>query len=160
MLRTHYRQPIDWTLSSLDESHKIIWQWYSALDGVTPSTTSPRSVVDALSDDLNAPRAIAELHRLHTDGQMPELLAALRFLGFSGSRDRIARIGDAAFAAHGTSTFTGIGEAIEARSAARKARNFKEADRIRDALSAMGIQLKDSKDPATGEIVTTWEVKR
>jgi cysteinyl-tRNA synthetase len=91
---------------------------------------------------------------------MPELLAALRFLGFSGSRDRIARIGDAAFAAHGTSTFTGIGEAIEARSAARKARNFKEADRIRDALSAMGIQLKDSKDPATGEIVTTWEVKR
>jgi cysteinyl-tRNA synthetase len=49
---------------------------------------------------------------------------------------------------------------IAARNAARKARNFKEADRIRDELSAMGIQLKDSKDPATGEIVTTWEVKR
>ncbi len=46
------------------------------------------------------------------------------------------------------------------RNAARKAKNFKEADRIRDELSAMGIQLKDSKDPATGEIVTTWEVKR
>ena len=37
-------------------------------------------------------------------------------------------------------------------------RNFKEADRIRDELSGMGIQLKDAKDPATGEIVTTWEV--
>ncbi len=49
---------------------------------------------------------------------------------------------------------------INARNAARRARNFKEADRIRDELSAMGIQLKDSKDPATGEIVTTWEVKR
>jgi cysteinyl-tRNA synthetase len=35
-----------------------------------------------------------------------------------------------------------------------------EADRIRDELSAMGIQLKDAKDPATGETVTTWEVKR
>jgi cysteinyl-tRNA synthetase len=49
---------------------------------------------------------------------------------------------------------------IAARNAVRKAKNFKEADRIRDELSAMGVQLKDSKDPKTGEIVTTWEVKR
>ena len=48
---------------------------------------------------------------------------------------------------------------IAARNAARKAKNFKEADRIRDELAAMGIQLKDAKDPATGEIVTTWEVR-
>ena len=49
---------------------------------------------------------------------------------------------------------------IVGRSAARKAKNFKEADRIRDELTAMGVQLKDAKDPATGEIVTSWEVKR
>ena len=43
---------------------------------------------------------------------------------------------------------------------ARKAKDFAEADRIRAELDAMGIALKDSKDPATGELVTTWEVKR
>ncbi len=49
---------------------------------------------------------------------------------------------------------------IVERVAARKAKNFKEADRIRDELAAMGIALKDAKDPKTGEIVTTWEVAR
>jgi cysteinyl-tRNA synthetase len=49
---------------------------------------------------------------------------------------------------------------IEARHAARKAKNFAEADRIRDELAAMGIELKDAKDPKTGELVTTWEVAR
>jgi cysteinyl-tRNA synthetase len=49
---------------------------------------------------------------------------------------------------------------IAARLAARRAKDFAESDRIRDELAAMGIQLKDGKDPATGEPVTTWEVKR
>jgi cysteinyl-tRNA synthetase len=53
-----------------------------------------------------------------------------------------------------------IDSLVSQRYAARKAKNFKEADRIRDELAGMGIQLKDSKDPATGEIRTTWEVKR
>ena len=49
---------------------------------------------------------------------------------------------------------------IAARAAARKAKDFAEADRIRAELDAMGIALKDAKDPATGELVTTWQVKR
>ena len=49
---------------------------------------------------------------------------------------------------------------IAARYAARKAKNFKEADRIRDELAAMGIQLKDARIQEPGEITTTWEVKR
>jgi cysteinyl-tRNA synthetase len=49
---------------------------------------------------------------------------------------------------------------INARLAARKAKNWAESDRIRDELAAMGIQLKDGKDTATGDAITTWEVKR
>jgi len=53
-----------------------------------------------------------------------------------------------------------LNERIEARNEARKAKNFAEADRIRDELKEMGIQLKDSRDPETGEITTTWEIAR
>ena len=53
-----------------------------------------------------------------------------------------------------------VRERIEARLAARKAKNWAEADRIRDELVAMGITLKDAKNPATGEIETTWEIAR
>ena len=52
-----------------------------------------------------------------------------------------------------------VAELVAARLAARKAKNFAEGDRIRDDLAAMGIALKDGKDPATGEPVTTWEVR-
>jgi cysteinyl-tRNA synthetase len=53
-----------------------------------------------------------------------------------------------------------ISEQIAARLAFIRDKNWAEADRIRDELLAQGIQLKDGKDPVTGERVTTWEVKR
>jgi cysteinyl-tRNA synthetase len=57
-----------------------------------------------------------------------------------------------------------VASAVDALVAMRlemlKAKNFTEADKIREDLAAKGIQLKDGKDPATGERVTTWEVRR
>ena len=50
-----------------------------------------------------------------------------------------------------------IQAAIDARQRARKERNFKESDRIRDELAAMGVAIKDGKD-ADGKPVTTWEI--
>jgi cysteinyl-tRNA synthetase len=55
---------------------------------------------------------------------------------------------------------TEANDAIRERLAFIAAKNWPEADKIRDELLAKGIQLKDGKDPETGERVTTWEVKR
>jgi cysteinyl-tRNA synthetase len=109
-------------------------------------------------DDLNTPKAIAEMHKLHSAGQWGGLRAVLSFLGFSGDRANIKRhtIVDIPVAR----IQVPVSELVEARNAARAAKNFKEADRIRAELEAMGITLKDAKDPKTGELVTTWEVAR
>src|ERR1043166_6107032 len=78
MLRTHYRQPIDFTFQGLRESWKMLERWY----GVTEPLTDPGPGADflaALADDLNTPAAIAVLHQA---GDM-ELAGGLGFLGFS-----------------------------------------------------------------------------
>jgi len=49
---------------------------------------------------------------------------------------------------------------MDARLAARKARNWAESDRLRDELAKLGFAAKDGKDPVTGEPVTEWEVVR
>ena len=53
-----------------------------------------------------------------------------------------------------------VKERIEARIAARKAKNWAEADRIRDELAGLGIAIMDKTDPITREIETTWEIAR
>jgi len=161
MLRTHYRQPLDWTLVGLDEAHKTLWEWYGDLEGKPASDDGISGpVLDALMDDLNTPKAISALHKLHSAGHWGRLRAALQFLGFSGDRAKIGRTASTAGEAALHVSAEAVGERIEARNAARATKNFKEADRIRDELEAMGVTLKDAKDPETGELVTTWEVAR
>jgi cysteinyl-tRNA synthetase len=163
MLRTHYRQPLDWTLEGLDESHKTLWTWYDGLASVEPLSDISPEVVAALSDDLNTPQMLSTLHVLHRSGKQRELRTALGLLGFSGDRGRIGRIAAAVGIASGASSAQGVGAAvvaadidklIAARTAARARKDFKESDRIRDELAAMGVVLKDSKEG------TTWEIAR
>ena len=92
MLRTQYRQPIDWTSRGLDEAHSILWDWYADLDGVIPAFEVPEEVVAALCDDMNTPAAIATLHDLYKSSPREEFLAAIRFFGLSGRREKIERI--------------------------------------------------------------------
>jgi cysteinyl-tRNA synthetase len=158
MLRTHYRQPLDWTFNSLDESHKTLWDWYGALDRVDAANEVPRPVLVALCDDLNTPRAITELHKLHKEADPAILKAALNFLGFSGVRSNVGRVhvlkaeGIPVDIKMGTPLLVEnerVDELIAARNEARAAKDFVEADRIRDELEEMKIVVEDKPDGKT-----------
>jgi cysteinyl-tRNA synthetase len=127
-------------------------------------------IIAAIENDLNTPEVIGELHRLakivnSSDGEddpveaMNQLLWALDFLGFE-EHQRFLKESDALDQATKMALKTVVDNKIIARSEARKRKDFKESDRIRDELDKMGIALKDSKNKETGEIETTWEVKR
>lgn len=153
MLKTHYRQPIDFTVKGLEEGWKTLDEWYAIAADVAPGHPSD-GLIEALSDDLNTAKAIAELHA--AKGDPATLSASLRLLGFLGesaadwaARRPAADIDEAK-----------VNALIAARLDARKAKNFAESDRIRDELAAMGVVLKDSKNKDTGEIETSWDVKR
>jgi cysteinyl-tRNA synthetase len=149
MLTTHYRQPIDWKVDALHEAERTIADW-TAVAEAGPGAEIPPDVLDALSDDLNTPLAIARLHALRKAGDGRGLFAAMQMLG-------IGRI----FAKELSADVKASAETlIVQRKAARAAKDFARADEIRKQLDAMGIALKDAKDPKTGELVTTWEVKR
>jgi cysteinyl-tRNA synthetase len=144
MLRTHYRQPIDWTLDGLKESWTLLERMYEGASSTT-ATQLGLGFMSALADDLNTPLALSELYRSPAE----EVAGGLALLGFSGDTARLA-----APSLRGDIDGAWVEEQITARNAARKARDFKEADRIRDELLAKGIVLKD------GPTGTTWEVKR
>ena len=180
MLLTHYRQPLDFTENSLEQA-AIALRGFKTFARTGRNLEPTEEFLDALQDDLNTPNAIAELHRLSvtarknvfelsermkTSGALLEssdysaghqLDSCLKFLGIDFENY------DADFmiaASRSSLNHALVNDLISARLAARKAKDFKESDRIRDELAAMGIALKDSKDPVTGEITTTWEVAR
>jgi cysteinyl-tRNA synthetase len=108
-------------------------------------------VLDALLDDLNTPKAIAEMHGLKNAAGRKALAGTLAFFAF---RSDELKAWQAKHVPILTLSKEEIESRIEARNAARKARDFKESDRIRDELAKLGVVLKDSKDG------TTWEAAR
>jgi cysteinyl-tRNA synthetase len=151
MLRTHYRQPIDWTVKGLEESEKTLDRWYE-LAGRGDIAFLSDHIIDALADDLNTPKMLAELHALDGQGAHDELGANLRALGFLLE-------GAEAWKARKQSALSVDPAQVEALIAARKearaSKNWPESDRIRDELAALNVVVKDNKDGTT-----SWEVAR
>ncbi|MCJ2021437.1 cysteine--tRNA ligase [Methylobacterium sp. E-065] len=152
MLKTHYRQPIDWTLRGLEESSRVLDRWYNVAGDAPVARDIPDAVVEALCDDLNTPAAINELHRLGSEGQSAALRAGANLFGLL-ARTRSDREQDAV-AASGVDV-AAIDALIAERRAARAAKDWAASDRARDALTAMGVAVKDNKDGTT-----TWTVAR
>ncbi len=151
MLMTHYREPIDFSVKRLEEAERLLAKWPAAEAG---DAEVDQSVLDALADDLNTVAAVQALHALaqaaNADPEkLPVFAASAALLGVLPKKTEV----DEAIAA-------AVDSLVAMRLEMLKAKNFAEADRIRDELSAKGIQLKDGKDKETGERVTTWELKR
>jgi cysteinyl-tRNA synthetase len=173
MLRTHYRSPIDWTVKALEDSERTILNWANILERAQVSFASEGalapSIIGALSDDLNTPMAIAEMHKLAEFARKGDLTAATslydsgRWLGildmYLTSSSNLASIGQAAGHLRPMEFRNEVNAKLEARRSARARKDFKESDRIRDELAAMKVILKDGKD-ADGNPITTWEIAR
>jgi cysteinyl-tRNA synthetase len=157
MLQTQYRQPINWTEAGLSEAKRTLDHWYQLTADAAPGMLCA-DVVDALADDLNTPKALAAFHELRSEAAKGSAGAAA-CLKASAQLMGLLQHSAGEWAAWRPASLT-LDEArieglISARNAARKSKNFKEADRVRDELTAMGVELEDKKDGAT-----TWRVKR
>ena len=159
MLMTHYREPIDFSLERLEAAENILLDWYAVTlpdDGIVDQV-----FLAALADDLNTSEAIARLHQLGSNvDDERNRQESLRRLGFTVDHAELLN-----YSNHTLGIFRDINNAmveakIKQRLAFLNAKNFAEADRIRDKLAAEGIQLMDYKDAETGERRTKWEVKR
>jgi cysteinyl-tRNA synthetase len=182
MLKTHYRQPIDWTQTELKESGRELSRWIDLVADARNARVNVEAdlTVWALLDDLNTPDAITHLRKCYRERNVTSLLAGMCILGLrtdaesiqgrrhkrlyveaaqlvlQGQPVRLVHSGkfDPEVSSEQSPLKPEIWALLKARHAAREARNFAESDRIRDELAAMGVVLKDSKDG------TTWEIAR
>ncbi|MEM8754749.1 MAG: cysteine--tRNA ligase, partial [Pseudomonadota bacterium] len=142
LLSTHYRGTLDWTAKLVDDSVKALRRWRSLI-GLTVGEGSPHpEVVRALKDDLNTPRAIAELHQLALAGDVYTLKASANLLGLLtpelGDWARDPEIDDAAKG--------WLEMLLIKRREAREAKDFATADAIRKGLDEAGVVVIDQKD--------------
>ena len=152
LLSAHYRQPLDFTKDAIAESRRTLDKWYRAM-GEAVAGDLPAGVMDALCDDLNTPRAIAEMHRLSDLASAGDGAAAASMKAVGEVLGLLQATPEDWFQGQGSDdelSGSAIEDLIEQRRQARADKDFATSDRIRDELAEQGIILED------GAGGTTW----
>lgn len=154
LLKTHYRQPLDFRKDSISEAKKELDEFYLALRNVETTTNdeAPDDILNALGDDLNTPKAIAVLFDLKTklntasDDEKPaianRLLSSGKMLGLLGAVPEKWLRGQSSDGLSDDEIEQKISDRIEARAN----KDFATSDRIRDELLKSGIILEDGAE--------------
>jgi len=156
LLSAHYRQPLDWSDDSLAAARRMLDRLYNAIRGIEvpaqmrAAAEPPAALLDALEDDLNTPKALAELFALakslnkatgdaERQSLAAGLLAAGELMGLiqSDPEEWFASVADKELSAADIDTL------LVEREEARSARDFSKADAIRDKLAEQGIAIED-----------------
>ena len=166
LLAAHYRKPLDWSAAGLARARHALDRLYLTLselpgsDQPVPETSMPEALVAALEDDLNTPKGIAELFALSRaanasadEGERRELKA--RLLAGGGLLGLLQQDPETWLKTTGRAEIdeAEVERLIGLRVAARKAKDFAEADRIRDQLAAKGVILEDQSGKTRWRLV-------
>ncbi|HHG90520.1 MAG TPA: cysteine--tRNA ligase [Devosia sp.] len=175
MLMKNYREPIDFSLTRLEEAEKTLQRWKRAMLALGLDFTEANraeyeklgpcsKMLAALASDMNMSGVLAELHRhaggkkRHNAGRLFGSLGLLGVVDFDAMMVWQEQQTDA-LETKGVDV-AHVEASIALRLMALHEKNWAEADRIRDELASKGIQLMDYKDPETGEKRTRWEIRQ
>lgn len=139
MLSTHYRRPMDWTEKKAEEAEKTLRKWYALASSAQADGAPPAAVINALADDLNTHKALAECHQLAAAQDATALRASLEQLGLIGEEaPRWAAEAEVDLSAFET-------RLSDLRMEAMASKDFTGVDQLKAALIDAGIEVQMSK---------------
>ncbi|QUS35433.1 cysteine--tRNA ligase [Falsirhodobacter algicola] len=141
LLSTHYTRPMDWTAKKARNAEATLRKWRALIAG-TEAGMPDAAFVAALGDDLNTAAAMAELHRMASEGDAAGLAGSAPLMGLL-----LPDLGTWAEVAGPDADVSAlIADLLEQRAAARAARDFARADALRDGFAAAGVVVKDTAE--------------